>query len=79
MTDYEERRSDIINIRLLGAPAKSAAAWLSAVDKAERDGRSCPGWDELERIASSLPPETSFDPVKGEYPLRSSVDPSRLR
>lgn len=57
MTDYDQTRADIINIRLLGAPAKSCAAWLSAVDKAERDGRPCPTWAELEAIAPSLPME----------------------
>ena len=55
MTDYEQRRGDIISVRLLGAPARSAAAWLSAVDRAEREGRPCPTWDELERLAPSLP------------------------
>jgi hypothetical protein len=55
VSDYEQRRADIINVRLLGAPARSAAAWLSAVDKAERDGAPCPDWDQLETIASSLP------------------------
>jgi len=57
VTDYELARKDIVNIRLLGAPAKSAAAWLSAVNKAERDGKPCPSWDELEKIAPSLPME----------------------
>ena len=55
MNDYERLRADIINVRLLGAPARSAATWLSAVDKAERTGAPCPDWDQLERIASSLP------------------------
>jgi hypothetical protein len=52
--DYAQRREDIVNTLLLGAPAKSAAAWLSAVDRAERDGRPCPSWGELERLAPSL-------------------------
>lgn len=57
MTDYEQRRKDILNVRLLGAPAKSAAAWLSAVDRAERAGLPCPTWAELEKLAPSLPME----------------------
>ena len=39
----------------LGAPAKSAAAWVSEIDKAERDGRTVPTWPELEAIAPSIP------------------------
>lgn len=60
MTDYDRRRVEIVNIRLLGAPARSCAAWLSTVDRAEREGAPCPGWDELERIAPSLP----ADPIR---------------
>lgn len=58
MSEYEERRDDVVNVRLLGAPAKSAAAWLSAIGKAERDGLPCPDWPALERIAPSLPRES---------------------
>ena len=54
-TDYQQRRDDLLIFLAGGAPARSAAAWLSAIDKAERDGRPCPSWDELERIAPSLP------------------------
>jgi hypothetical protein len=52
---FEERRSDILLFLAGGSPARSAAAWLSAVDRAQREGRPCPSWDELERIAPSLP------------------------
>jgi hypothetical protein len=55
VADFRQRMSDVLHIRLLGAPAKSAAAWVSAIEKAERDGRPCPTWAELEEIASSLP------------------------
>lgn len=56
MTPYEDRRRQVIDVRLLGAPAASAAAWLSAIDKAERAGEPCPDWPTLEQIATSLPP-----------------------
>lgn len=53
-TEYDQRRHQVVIARMGGAPAKSAAAWLSAIDKAERNLRPCPRWDELERIAPSI-------------------------
>ncbi len=68
---YEQARSDAVMFRLLGAPARSAAAWLSAIDKAERAGEPCPDWATLERIAPSLPmePVATPEPVEGEKPM----------
>ena len=54
---YEQRRREAVLFRAGGSPAKSAAAWISAIDRAEREGRPCPGWGELEKIAPSLPQE----------------------
>ena len=51
---YEQARQDLLIFLAGGSPAKSAAAWLSAIDKAEREGKPCPDWAELERIAPSL-------------------------
>lgn len=51
---YQQRRDDTLLFLLGGSPAKSAAAWLSAIDKAERNNTPCPSWDELERIAPSI-------------------------
>lgn len=55
MSDYEKTRQQVVMFRLGGSPARSAAAWLSAIDKAEREGKSCPTWMELEMLAPSLP------------------------
>ena len=52
--NFEQRRKDIMLFLLGGVPAKTAAAWLSAVDKAERNNSPCPTWPELESIAPSV-------------------------
>jgi hypothetical protein len=66
VTDYEQRRADVLTVRLLGAPAQSAAAWLSAINRAERAGEPCPDWPTLERIASSLPLDVPLAETPGE-------------
>jgi hypothetical protein len=55
VSDFDQRRDEVLLFRAGGSPAKSAAAWLSAIDRAEREGRACPGWGELEDLAPSLP------------------------
>lgn len=55
LNPYEERRREAVYLRIGGAPAESVAAWLSKIDKAERDGRPCPSWADLEEYAASLP------------------------
>jgi hypothetical protein len=63
VNDYDQRRDDAVNMRLLGAPAASVAAWLSAIGKAERASDPCPSWADLERLAPSLPIDRSvFSP-----------------
>jgi hypothetical protein len=61
-SEYEERRREVVLFRFGGSPAKSAAAWLSAIDRAERSGAPCPDWATLERIASSLPARKESQP-----------------
>jgi hypothetical protein len=54
VSDYEDRRREAALFTLGGAPAKSSAAWISAIDKAERDGDPCPDWATLEQVAPSV-------------------------
>ena len=69
VSDYEQRRDEALLFRLGGSPARSAAAWLSAINRAERDGLPCPDWGELERIAPSLPLEPIASEFVAERPL----------
>jgi hypothetical protein len=55
LADYDQRRHEILLLRAGGAPAASAGTWLSAVTLAEHKGLPVPSWDELERLAPSLP------------------------
>lgn len=76
---YEERRRQIALFVLGGAPAASAAAWLSAVDKAEREGLLCPKWSELEALAPSVlreRPRFDTHSMAGR-PLADAPDPLR--
>lgn len=52
---FAERKHQIVLFRFGGVPAKTCAAWLSAVEKAQYRGERCPTWPELEAIAPSLP------------------------
>lgn len=48
---FEERLEQIVNMRLTGASRTSCAVWVTAVMRANREGRPCPTWPELEAIA----------------------------